>query len=244
MLKQALSITRQNLAFYATFVICSVGIQVFDEYSKKSAATGVTFLLSSMLSMNVQNSVLRNLNFSAAAKARKLPFGRYLFQSVGLSLLAILLVIPFLLFFLRIDGVSRNAFIFWTTLVFLPMFAIVLALFGTWLPAGLYGTKVSIGDAFRRGWARFLSTVFRVFAGLAIPLVVAIIASMLTAADSSLDLIVGGSLNIPAVTISVVSNALQAIGWTYVSIVLVRRYMEAEHIEPLSGAAPLPAGVP
>ncbi|TXI04400.1 MAG: hypothetical protein E6Q76_12405 [Rhizobium sp.] len=81
MLKQTLSIARHNVAFYAVFVACSVGLLALDEYSGKSASVGATLFLLNGLSMYVQNSVLQGRNFTAAVKERKLPIGGYMFRS-------------------------------------------------------------------------------------------------------------------------------------------------------------------
>ena len=241
MLRQTLSIARNNPAFYVIFVLCSVGASIFDEYSGKSATAGVTFFLSSMLAMNVQSSVLRNLNFTAAAKAGKLPIGGYMLRSLALTLLAFLVMLPALVFLLSSDGAGKTYFGLWAMLAFLAVFTIIFSLAGTWLPAKLHGTNTSIGEALRRGLARFPSTASLVFLGLAVPLVAAVIALVLATDVGSADLIANGRLNIPAVAISLGSNLLQAIGWTYVSVVLVRRYMEAEHIEPPPGTELLTA---
>lgn len=241
MLKQSLSIARHNLAFYATFILCSVGASIFDEYSGRSASAGATFVLMSILSMNVQNSVLRDQNFTAAAKGKKLPFGGYMFRSAVLTLAALLIVLPILVVFLEANDVGKAYVGLWATLAFLIMFAIVLSLLGTWLPARLHGTSASMGDALRRGLKRFPSTASLVFLGLAVPLVAGLIVGILANSVSGAALIVNGQLNIPTVAACLISNALQMIGWTYVSVLLVRRYMAAEHIELTPGAELLTA---
>lgn len=236
MFKQSLSIARQNLAFYATFILCSVGASIFDEYSGRSASAGATFVLMSILSMNVQNSVLRDQNFTAAAKGRKLPFAGYMFRSVALTLIAFLIMLPVLVIVLKSNGVGKAYVGLWATLAFLITLTIVFSLLGTWLPARLHGTSASIGDALRRGLKRFPSMASLVFLGLSVPLVAGVIVGILASSVRGVDLIVNGQLNIPTVAASLVSNALQMIGWTYVSVLLVRRYMAAEHIEPTPGA--------
>lgn len=234
MLKQTLSIVRNNLLFYAMFIVCSVGVVIFDEYSKKSTTTSVAFFLSCLLAMNVQNSVLRNLNFTEAAKAGKLPFGKYMFRSLVLGLFTIVLLMPPLLLILRLNGVGKAYFVLWAALAFVAGFTVVFSLLGTWLPANIHGTKATIGDALRRGLTRFPSTASLVFLGVAVPLLVGVVAVILASAFTGADLIVDGHLNIPTVAVSLVSNALQTIGLTYVSVVLARRYMEAENIGAVS----------
>lgn len=243
MLKQALSIARNNLVFYAVFVICAVGMAILDEYSKKSASTGAVLFLSALLAMNVQNSVLRNQNFTAAARGRKLPLGGYMFRSFVLVLLAFILIIPVIFFLLRGDGASKAHIIIWVTLAYLVAFSIVLSLLGTWLPANIHGANATMGDALRRGVARFPSTVLLVFLGLAVPLVATIIALIFEVSFGSVELITDGHLNIAAILLALVANAFQAIGWTYIAVLLARRYMEAEHIGPPSEAQ-MPAVFP
>ncbi|SCB32857.1 hypothetical protein [Rhizobium hainanense] len=232
MFKQTLSIARRNMAFYATFILCSVGASIFDEYSGGSASAGATFILMSILSMNVQNSVLRDQNFTAAAKGRKLPFAGYMFRSVALTLGGFMIMLPILVILLKLNDLGKAYVGLWATLAFLVTLTIVFSLFGTWLPARLHGTNASIGDALRRGLKRFPSTASLIFLGLAVPLVAGVIVGILASSVRGTDLIVNGQLNIPVVVASLVSNALQMIGWTYVSVLLARRYMVAEHIEP------------
>ncbi|NTF41067.1 hypothetical protein [Rhizobium rhizogenes] len=236
MLKQTLSIIRNNLAFYAMVIASFVGIAIFDEYSGKSTSVGVVLLLSCMLSMNVQNSVLRNLNFTAAAKVGKLPFRGYMFRSLGLGLLVLFLMALPLIPLLGAKGIDKAYFGLWAMLAFLVAFCIIFSLLGTWLPASIHGTKAGIGDALRRGIARFPSTISLVFLGLTLPLVAGIIVVIFASTFGGPGMLVNGHLNIPVIAASLISNGLQAIGWTYISVVSVRRYMEAEQIGPPSGA--------
>ncbi|MBB6482895.1 hypothetical protein [Rhizobium lusitanum] len=236
MLKQTLSTMRSNPAFYAMFIIGSVAVAVFDEYSKKSTATSVIFFLSALLVMNVQNSVLRGQNFTTATRGNKLPFGGYMFRSFVLALLAFILMVPALILLLRGDGSSKAYIVIWATLAYIATFSIILSLLGTWLPAKIQGTNATMGDALRRGLARFPSTVLLVLLGLAMPLVATFIAAMVEMSFSSVELIVDGHLNIYAILLALAANAFQAVGWTYVAVLLTRRYMEAEHIGPSPGA--------
>lgn len=236
MLKHTLFIVRNNLAFYAMVIGCCVGGAIFDQYFDKSASTGVGFFLLCLLSMNVQNSVLRNLNFTAAAKIGKPPVRGYMFRSLALSLLVLFLAAPPLVFLVDATGVSKGAFILWAMLAFLVAFVIVFSLLGTWLPASIYGANAGIGDALRRGVARFPSTTALVFFGLIFPLAAGIIAVILAGTFGGSSLLVKGHLNVAFVMASLISNGSLAIGWTYISVVSVRRYMDAEHIGPPVGA--------
>lgn len=234
MLKQTLSIIRDNLAFYAMFIGCSAAVAIFDQYSGKSTTGGVILFLTCLLSMNVQNSVLRNLNFTAAAKFGKLPFGGYLFRSLALSLLTLCLMAIPLIFLIGANNMDKAYFGLLAMLIFLVALTIVFSLLGTWLPARIHGTNAGIGDALRRGLARFPSTVLLVFLGLALPLVAGIVLVIVASTLSGADPLATGHLNIPLVASSLICNALQALGWTYISVLLTRRYMEAEHIGPAS----------
>ncbi|NLS00318.1 hypothetical protein HGP17_26115 [Rhizobium sp. P38BS-XIX] len=234
MLKQTLSITRNNLAFYAMFIGCSAGIAIFDQYSGKSTTGGVILFLTCLLSMNVQNSVLRNLNFTAAAKVAKLPTGGYVFRTLALSLLTLCLMAIPVIFLVGASNIDRAYLGLLAVLIFLVALTIVFSLLGTWLPARIHGTNAGIGDALRRGVARFPSTVLLVFLGLALPLVAGIILMLIASTLSGTDPLASGHVNIPLVASSLISNALQALGWTYISVLLTRRYMEAEHIAPAS----------
>ncbi len=230
MLKQTLVIVRNNLPFYAIFIAFAVGSAIFEEYSKKSSTTGPTLFLSFLLAMNVQNSVLRNLNFTEAVKAGKLPFGKYLFRAIMLGLLTIALSAPPFLFLLRSGGSGKSYFVLWSLLIFIAAVTVVFSLLGTWLPASIHGTKATFGDALRRGLRRFPSTAVLVFLGFALPLLAGIIALVFAGSLDGADLIVDGHLNLSTVALSIGSNALQSIGLTYIAVVLARRYMEAENI--------------
>jgi hypothetical protein len=248
MLKEAFSIARRNMVIYITYVLLLFAAQIADEYLQGSNSNVVTTFLLCTLSMNVQESILWNLDFKATVKhgGFKLPrfffkpggfsFLSFFFKSAALFLIAFLIILPFLYFFLR-DG-DPSSITLWSIfagmLIFSVIFSIVMALFGTWLPAGLRGINTSIGDAFQRGKARFLATSGRILAGVGIPMLVGMVAVITSVVFTSPDLMSNGRPNIPLALIMLISDSFQVMGWTYVSVVLARRYMEAEQIQPPS----------
>ncbi|AGB70240.1 MULTISPECIES: hypothetical protein [Rhizobium] len=230
MFKQTFWVIRTNLALYAVFCICWVGLEFLGESSGKNASGVVGITLLAALGLNVQNSVLSNLNFTAAAKQNKLHFGRYMLKTGVLFLLGIAIMVGSLILIFPRNGKSSPYFTLSLISSFIVSFTIVLSLLGTWLPATIHGVNKSLADAFRRGWPRFFSTGAHVLAGICIPIIISLGASMAVSMVSGLNLLESGGLSAPAIVFSSASSVLQAVGWTYVSVALARRYMEAENI--------------
>ncbi|QND49693.1 hypothetical protein HB780_29865 [Rhizobium lusitanum] len=236
MLKETFSIARRNVVLYITYVLLLFGAQIADEYFKGSSANVASTILLCLLSMNVQKSVLWNLDLKAAAKVGGLPLLSFSFKIIALFLIALLVMLPVLYFFLM--GRDSSSITLWSIfagmLIFSVIFSIVMALLGTWLPAGLRGVNTSIGDAFQRGKARLLATSGRIMAGVGIPVLVGMVAVVASVVFTGPDLMSNGQPNIPLALIMLISDSFQVMGWTYVSVVLTRRYMEAEQIQPPS----------
>ncbi|AYG65347.1 MULTISPECIES: hypothetical protein [unclassified Rhizobium] len=245
MLKEAFSIARRNVVIYITYVLLLFAAQIADEYLKGSSSTVVSTFLLCTLSMNVQESILWNLDFKATVKHGDFKLLRFFFKPGGFSLLsfffksaalfliALLIMLPFLYFLLK--GRDLFSFALWSIfagmLIFSAIFSIVMAFFGTWLPAGLHGVNSSFGDAFQRGKVRFLATYGRVLAGVTMPVLAAMAAVIVSAIFTGPDLLMDGRPNIPLAVVMIISLSFQVMGWTYISVVLTRRYMEAEHID-------------
>ena len=245
MLKETFSIIRHNVALYVTYVLLLFGVQIADEYLKGSSSNVASTFLLCFLSLSVQKSILWNLDFKAAAKVGGLPLVGFFFKSIALFLIALLIMLPFLYLLLR--GNDLSAFNLWSIfagmLIFSAIFSVVMALFGTWLPAGVRGINSGIGDAFQRGKVRFLAMYGRVLAGITIPVLVAMVAVVVSAVFTAPDLMTNGRPNIGLAVIMLISNSFQVVGWTYISVVLTRRYMEADQIEPPSAVEGLSATV-
>ncbi|MGV1761292.1 hypothetical protein ACQZ6F_12875 [Rhizobium sp. A22-96] len=227
MLKQALFIIWKNLVFYIVLMVCLVGLLIFSEY-----AGSATLLLLSILAGNVQNSVFRSENFIAAAKTRMLPLGRHLIRSIGVILVVLLISAPPIVYFHAEYGASKVFFQILAGLTFVSSLTIVLLLVGTWLPAGLYGTNMSLRHAFRRGRSQPFSAVLRIVLGMAVPFVWLFASVWAMFTINRQHLIARSSSHTMVVITSIVFDLLVVIGCTYISVVLARRYMEAEHIEP------------
>lgn len=71
-------------------------------------------------------------------------------------------------------------------------------------------------------------------AGVGIPVLVGMVAVVASVVFTGPDLMSNGQPNIPLALIMLISDSFQVMGWTYVSVVLTRRYMEAEQIQPPS----------
>lgn len=243
MLKESFSIAHRNIALYMTYVLLLFAAQIADEYLKGSSSNVVSTFLLCFLSINVQKSILWNIDFKAVAKHGGFPVVSFLLKSTALFLIALLAVVPFLYFLLK--GRDLSSFNLWSIfagmLIFSAIFSIVMALLGTWLPAGLRGVNSGFGEAFQRGKVRFLATYGRVLAGVTIPVFAAMVAVIVSAVFTGSDLLINGRPNIPLAVIMIISMGFQVMGWTYVSVVLTRRYMEAEHIEPPSAVEGLSA---
>ena len=234
MFKQTFTVIRTNLALYGVFLMCCIGLDFLDEYSEKSTSGVVSIMLLAFLGLNVQNSILKSMNFTAAAKKGKLPIGRYMLKTMTLLLLCIVITVVCLVLVFPKNGKSSPYFGVALVSSFIVGLTIVMSLLGTWLPATLHGVNTSLADAFRRGRSRFFSTGARVLAGIGIPLLLLFAALMVMHMVSGLESLESGRPNVVAIIFTVASSATQAVGWTYISVVFARRYMEAENIAPAS----------
>ncbi|MDE1993342.1 MAG: hypothetical protein KGI75_12635 [Rhizobiaceae bacterium] len=257
MLKEAFSIARRNMDFYITYALLLFAVQIAGEYLQEFYSNIVSTFLLCTLSMNVQESILWDLDFKATVKHDDFkllrfffrpggfPLLRFFFKSAALFLITLLIMLPSIYFLL--GGGVFSSFTLWSVfagmLIFSAIFSIVMALFGTWLPAGLRGINSSFEDAFQRGKVRFLATYGRVLAGVTIPVLVAMVAVIVSAVFTGPDLLTNGRPNIPLAVIMIISMGFQMMGWTYISVVLTRRYMDAEHIDPPSAVKGISAVV-
>jgi hypothetical protein len=238
MLKETFSIARRNVALYLTYVLLLLAVQIADEFLKGSSSTVASTFLLCCLSLSVQKSILLGIDLKASAKVGGLPLVSFFLKSTVLFLVALIAMLPFLYFLM--SGNDASSLTIWSifagVLIFSMIFSVVMALLGTWLPAGVRGVNSGIGDAFQRGKARFLVTYGRVLAGIMVPVLAAIVAILVAAVFTGPGLMINGRPNIGLAVITLISNSVQMIGWTYTSVVLTRRYMEADRIAPVPAA--------
>lgn len=240
MLRESVSIVRQNGSFYMGILVVLYGLPWIDVYFGGST-TGLnvaTFFIWSMLALFVQCVVLYGQNVQELLHRVDSPLRRsrgFLWKNFVLSMFSVLVTAAVVI---GIHGAQRADNIVSEFLLLASIFyALTLALVGTWLPASIYGRKTSIEDAFGRGRKHLFPMLWRMMVALLgvmvitfIVMLVSVMATTFLGGHQEADLIADNSLNPPILIGTLIATAAHIWCVTYMSIVITRFYMASEGI--------------
>jgi hypothetical protein len=114
----------------------------------------------------------------------------------------------------------------------LIIYAILLSLVGSWLPASVYKQNTSLGAAFKRGRKNF----FRVLLWIAPTLLVAVVVEFTLLIGSifsgvHVGVVHGGSFDPAGTLLTLVITLIESVSVSLISVVLSHFYLEAEGVE-------------
>jgi len=239
MISRTISIITANWWFYlffAAMLVIVAGIQ--DSGLIKSGSTNaVGPILWLLFARFVHRASLYGVKFSAINPdgTPDRAFGGFLARGIALLFLSLVLALP--LIFYVYGSAAGTATPTLPNLLpfmfgFLVIYAVLLSLLGSWLPASVYQQNTSLGAAFGRGSRNF----FRVFAWIAPTLLVAIVvefAVMIGSAFNGIDIAIfrNGSFNPAGALVIFATTLIEACSVSLISVVLSHFYLVAEGIE-------------
>ena len=228
MLGEAISFIRRNLSFVCVVVAVNCALVAFDDYSGGNKSNSAQYFVSLSFAFFIQKAILNGDGKVSNLTGGMRGFGGYIWKN---------LLIVLVVFGIGIGGpvacgaasLSRNVFLLLCLAVIAIILPLLLALVGTWPIAGIAGSKSGLSAAFSRGKRGLLPTFLRLFAGLFLPFICAMIlmtaaTSMSNEADSIFS---DGKLNLIALAILVICQWASIFGLCYVSIVLARKLLSS-----------------
>lgn len=248
MLSQTIKIALRNWTYYVLIIVAGLAVFTFDEINEESSSASSTLIMWIILALCVHYAVLFDGNFADVGKKdrnfRKL-FVPFLFKALALGLIGFVVSLPILFITLARSSAPLASSsaptlpILLFTLCMLVIYALVLAIAGTWLPASVYGLRTSFGEAVKRGRPVFLSAFGHLLAGIVLSPILSIAALMAgSAALSSATIMIDGRPNIPFILVLAINLLIQALGVTYVAVVLSKIYIAREKILPIENGIP------
>jgi len=249
MLSQTIQVMLRNWTYYVLIVVAALAIFAFDEAKGGTSSNNFMIFIWALLALFVHYAILFDAKFADIGKNNRnfiwtfLPF---FLKALALGLLGLVASLPVIFIILANSSASWESgnFLQWPLLLAvlcaLVIYALVLTIVGTWLPASVYGVRKSFGDAFRRGKRGFLPAFARLLSSLLLStfLPLAIIVVGCTALSSA-TMMIDGRPNIPLIGIMAASLLIEAMGVTYVAVVLSKIYIASENVlSPESGNPP------
>jgi hypothetical protein len=228
MLSDTISFLRHNLFLICFVVAISCAVIVFSEYNESSRGGSTQFFIALYVGYCVQNTILSGTG-RVQINRGMVGFGSYIWKNFLILLVAVGIGFGVPLAF-GAASFSMGTFVLLCGGLFAIIYALLLALVGTWPTAGIAGSTSGLADAFAKGQHGFLLTFLRLFAGIILPAIVsllllAIAASMSYEADAVFQ---GGKISLLALALLIVSQSLGTFGICYASIVLARKFQISE----------------
>jgi hypothetical protein len=237
MLAKTLAIISQNRWFYLYFaflVLILAAIQ--DAGFVRSGGGAINAILWLIFARFVHRTALFGMKFNAPNLdgSPDRSFAGFLLKGMALLTLSIALALP-AMFYGGSDGAQTDTspvpnllpFI----IVFLVIYAIVLSLAGSWLPASVYRRNPGLVAAIKRGSRNF----FKVFVWIAPTLFLAIavefaliLGSVVIGIDTSV--IRDGSFNPGGAAITLIAALIESVSISLIAVVLSHFYLAAEEI--------------
>ncbi|MDK4731856.1 hypothetical protein [Rhizobium sp. CNPSo 3490] len=229
MLGEAISFVRRNLSLVCAVVAINCAMVAFDDYSGRSSSNSTQYFVALYFGFCIQNAMLNGDGRISNLTSGMRGFGAYIWKNLLIMLVVIGIGVGVPVAF-GAASFSRNVFLLLCLAVIAIILPLLLALVGTWPIAGIAGAKSGLSDAFSRGKRGLLPTFLRMFAGLILPFIGALLllaaaASMSYEAESIFS---DGKLNFIALAVLVVCQCVSTFGICYVSIVLARKLQMSE----------------
>ncbi|MDR9804351.1 hypothetical protein [Rhizobium hidalgonense] len=235
MLGEAISFVRRNLSFVCVVVAANCALVAFDDYSGGNKSNSAQFFVALSFGFFIQKAIL-NGDEKVSNLTDKRGFGGYIWKNLLIMLVVIGIGIGAPVAF-GAASLSKNVFLLLCLAVIAIILPLLLALVGTWPIAGIAGSNSGLSAAFSRGKRGLAPTFLRLFAGLFLPFIGALI--LMTAATSMSyeadSIFSDGKLNLIALAILVICQWASIFGLCYVSIVLARKLLSSEAPRPPFG---------
>lgn len=236
MLGEAISFVRRNLSFVGIVVAANCALVAFDDYSDGNKSNSAQFFVSLSFAFFIQNAILNGDGKVSNLTSGMRGFGGYIWKNLLIMLVGMGIGIGGPVAF-GAASLSKNVFLLLCLAVIAIILPLLLALVGTWPIAGIAGSKSGLPAAFSRGKRGLVPTFLRLFAGLFLPFICALI--LMTAATSMSyeadSIFSDGKLNLIALAVLVICQWASIFGLCYVSIVLARKLLSSEAPRPPIG---------
>jgi hypothetical protein len=237
MISRTISIIAANWWFYLFFAaVILVSVAAVDAGIVKSGSGVVNTMLWLMFARFVHHASLYGVKFGAPNPdgTPYRPFDGFVWRGLALLFLSLVLALP-LIYAAGpaapyADPALPNLLPF--IIAVLIIYAILLSLVGSWLPASAYKQNTSLGAAFKRGRKNF----FRVLLWIAPTLLVAVVVEFTLLIGSifsgvHVGVVHGGSFDPAGTLLTLVITLIESVSVSLISVVLSHFYLEAEGVE-------------
>jgi len=239
MIARTVSIIAANWWFYLFFAVLLLILAGLSDAGIVKSGNGViNTVLWLMFARFVHRAALFNVKFAEANPDGTADRSYGGFMLKGLALLAVSLIVSFpVLLWTMGSKVTASAApdlsdVYPFLIALLVIYALVLSLAGSWLPASVYKRNSGLGTALKRG----SSTFFNVLAWIAPTLLLTIIVEFaalfaFTLFDFNLSIVSNGVINPTGGLALLVVILIESFSVSLISVVLSHYYLAAEGID-------------